>query len=79
MDIFGLKYQEAHHIATSRERRAAEGAGVNWNAYQKHIFKYRKPLSHEDLTFTPKDLDLTPYKQEKDYNILYSKHRKRLE
>jgi hypothetical protein len=76
MDLFNLKYQQAHHIALSIEHASVIEDGVDWDAYSKHIDKYTKKLSHEDLTHSPPDLDLSPYKDEKELPIFLRKHNK---
>ena len=66
LDIFGMDYQQAHHIATHQERKAVEAAGINWNDYDKFLKPQIKEVWHEDLKIVPPDLDLEPYKDEKD-------------
>lgn len=70
IDELGLRYQEAHQIALMVEKEAVEKSGINWTSYDKEMQKYIKEIGHEKLTNVPKDLDLTPYKDEKDYKIL---------
>jgi len=74
LDLFNLKYQQAHHIALHVERQIVEKDGINWDAYSKFIDKYKKNLGHEDLSHSPKDLDLEPYEDEKDYHVFLKKH-----
>ena len=72
LDIFGLDYQQAHHIATHLERRAVEDAGINWNDYADYLEPYIKEVSREKLKVVPPDLDFEPYADEKDNKLLSS-------
>lgn len=67
IDIFGLRYQDAHHIALHQERLAVKAAGIDWKKYEKFCQKYIKKFDKETLKNAPRDLDLTPYLDEKDY------------
>jgi hypothetical protein len=70
LDIFGLDYQQAHHIATHLERKAVEAAGIKWSAYDEFLKPQIKEVWHEDLKKVPPDLDLEPYEDEKDKKVL---------
>ena len=35
IDIFGLTYQAAHHIAMQQEKEAVLKANINWNKYEE--------------------------------------------
>jgi hypothetical protein len=70
IDGFGLKYQEAHLIATAVEHDAVVQAGINWEKYSRFIDRYIKLEGHEKLTSVPKDLDLKPYKDERDNRLV---------
>ena len=73
LDLFpDMNYQKAHHIATHIERKKVEEAGLNWDKYCKHLDPYIKAVSKEKLEIVPKDLDLEPYKDEKDTKLLQS-------
>jgi hypothetical protein len=72
LDIDGLTYQEAHHIATHYERMAVEKAGLNWNEYTKYLDPFIKKVHHEHLYVVPKNLALTPYKDEHEKKLLNS-------
>jgi len=73
IDVFGLRYQEAHHIALAVEHDAVVGDGINWRDYSKFIDKYIKRLDHENLKLSPPNLDLTPYEDEKDFSKFVKK------
>jgi chorismate synthase len=66
VDVFGMDYQQAHHIATHQERKAVKEAGISWNDYDEYLKPYIKEVHHEHLKVVPKDLDLTPYADEKE-------------
>lgn len=70
INVFGLKYQQAHHIATHYERMIAKEDGVDTNKLEHFVINQFKGLYHEKLTKVPKDLDMTPYKDEKDFHLL---------
>lgn len=66
----GLSYQHAHQIALRAERAAVKAAGLNWRTYDKFMQKYIKEDADERLTKVPEDLDLTPYIDEHDDDLL---------
>lgn len=70
LDVFGMDYQQAHHIATHQERKAVNAAGINWDEYDKFLKPQIKEVWHEDLKIVPPDLDLEPYEDEKDKKVL---------
>jgi len=65
-----LHYLHAHQIAVRAERDAVKAAGVSWWAYQRFVKKYEKPIEEEKLVRVPSQLDLTPYRDEKDFGLL---------
>jgi hypothetical protein len=69
LDLFNLDYQQAHHIALHVEWEAVRSAGINWRKYSKFLDPYIKKVSG-DLQKVPPDLDLTPYKDERDKKVL---------
>jgi hypothetical protein len=68
-DRLGLSYQHAHQIALRVEEAAVRAAGVSWHDYnafmQQNIEKAGK-----DFSKLPPDLDLKPYRDEKDVEML---------
>lgn len=71
LDLFGLKYQQAHaDIANHLERKAVEAEGLDWVEYCEFLDPFIKAVSHEHLDLVPKDLDLEPYKDEKDKKLI---------
>jgi len=66
IDIFKLDYQQAHHIASHEELVAVKADGIDHNKYVKF---YSGPIQKDEAERTgesPPDLDLTPYRCEKD-------------
>jgi replication initiation and membrane attachment protein DnaB len=72
IQLFGLKYQEAHQIANHVERSAVRRAGIDWAKYEKFVMDQYKDIHHEQLKRVPKDLDLTPYHDEHEYKTMSS-------
>jgi hypothetical protein len=70
MDQLGLHYLHAHQIATRAEEAAVRAAGVEWSAYDRFMQKFVKRVGDERLTKVPKDLDLKPYRDEHDSDLL---------
>ncbi|MFL6796042.1 MAG: hypothetical protein ACJ8F3_01370 [Xanthobacteraceae bacterium] len=70
LDELGLHYLHAHQIAVRAERDAVKAAGVSWWAYQRFMKKYEKAIEQEKLIKVPASLDLTPYRDEKDFALL---------
>src|SRR5215469_2248038 len=74
IDQLGLHYLHAHQIATRAEEAAVRAAGVEWRAYDRFMQKYVKHIGDERLTKVPKDLDLKPYRDEHDSDLLQRMH-----
>jgi hypothetical protein len=70
IDQLGLHYLHAHQIATRAEEAAVRAAKVEWRAYDRFMQKYVKHIGDERLTKVPKDLDLKPYRDEHDEDLL---------
>jgi hypothetical protein len=70
LDELRLHYLHAHQLALRAERDAVKAAGLSWWAYQSFIKKHGKPIEEEKIERVPKDLDLTPYRDEKDFDLL---------
>ena len=69
IDVAGLSYQDAHAIATHVEITSVFAAGIDPKAYQKFYSRYIKSETTH-VVKTPKNLDLTPYRDEEDKNAL---------
>jgi hypothetical protein len=70
IDRLGLHYLHAHQIATRAEEAAVRAAGVLWRDYDRFMQKHVKTIGDERLTRVPHDLDLKPYRDEHDDDLL---------
>jgi hypothetical protein len=70
IDQLGLHYQHAHQIATRAEEAAVRADAVSWRAYDRFMQQYVKEMGDERLTKLPADLDLKPYRDEHDYDLM---------
>jgi hypothetical protein len=70
LDELRLHYLHAHQIALRAERDAVKAAGVPWWVYEGFMKKHEKQIEEEKLIHVPANLDLTPYKDEKDFDLL---------
>jgi hypothetical protein len=70
IDQLGLHYLHAHQIATRAEEAAVRADRVSWRAYDRFMQKYVKEADSEQLTDVAADLDLKPYRDEHDYELM---------
>jgi pyrimidine operon attenuation protein/uracil phosphoribosyltransferase len=70
LDELRLHYLHAHQIAVRAERDAVKAAGISWGGYQRFMKSHEKPIEEEKLIKVPATLDLTPYRDEKDFGLL---------
>ncbi len=70
IDQLGLHYLHAHQIATRAEEAAVRAAGIGWRDYDRFMQKHVKKIGDERLTKVPADLDLRPYRDEHDFELL---------
>ena len=70
IDKYKLHYQLAHQIALRAERAAVEAAGIDWDEYMKITEEWVAKAWKEKVLRIPPDLDLTPYKDEKDQQLI---------
>ena len=70
LDELRLHYLHAHQIAVRAERDAVKAAGVSWWAYQRFMKQHERQIEEEKLVKVPANLDLTPYRDEKDFGLL---------
>jgi hypothetical protein len=70
IDEVGLHYQHAHQIATRAEQAAVRAEGLSWAEYDRFTQRYVKSLGSERVTRPPPDLDLRPYVDEHDSDVL---------
>ena len=70
IDQLGLHYLHAHQIATRAEEAAVRADGILWRDYDRFMQKYVKNIGDERLTKIPGDLDLKPYRDEHDFDLI---------
>jgi hypothetical protein len=70
IDRLNLHYLHAHQIAARAEQAAVRAAGISWKAYDDFMQKNVKLIGDERLTKIPSDLDLKPYRDEHDYDLV---------
>jgi hypothetical protein len=70
LDELPLHYLHAHQIAVRAEHDAVKAAGIPWWVYQRFMKKREKHIEEEKLLKVPVSLDLTPYRDEKDFVLL---------
>jgi len=70
IDRLGLHYLHAHQIATRAEEAAVNAQRVTWKAYDRFMQKYVKSVGDERLQKVPADLDLKPYRDYHDYDLM---------
>ena len=70
IDQLQLEYVLAHQIALRIEFEAVKAAGLSWPAYNDFTMKYVKEDSFKKIIVCPRDLDLAPYEDEKDYHLI---------
>ena len=70
IDQLGLHYLHAHQIATRAEEAAVRADGVLWRDYDRFMQKYVKTVGDERLQKVPEDLDLKPYRDEHDFDLV---------
>ncbi|HJP99024.1 MAG TPA: hypothetical protein VJ862_10715 [Rhodanobacteraceae bacterium] len=70
IDQLDLHYLHAHQIATRAEEAAVRAERVSWRAYDRFMQKYVKSAGDEGLKKVPKDLDLKPYRDYHDWDLM---------
>ena len=70
IDTLGLRYQHAHQLALREEEAAVRAFGVSWKEYSDFMDRYIKEAADERLARIPRDLDLKPYRDEHDLELL---------
>ena len=70
IDQLDLHYLHAHQIATRAEEAAVRAERIPWHAYDKFMQKYVKSVGDERLKKVPKDLDLKPYRDYHDWDLM---------
>lgn len=70
IDAWGLHYQHAHQIALRAEQAAVRAADIEWRNYDNFMQQWIKTADSNKLSKVPRDLDLTPYLDEKDNELI---------
>jgi hypothetical protein len=70
IDQLGLHHLHAHQIASRAEQAAVRAAGIRWRDYDRFMQKYVKRIGDERLIKVPADLDLKPYRDEHDDDLV---------
>jgi len=70
IDQLQLHYLHAHQIASRAEQAAVRAAGIRWRDYDRFMQKFVKRIGDERLKKVPPDLDLKPYRDEHDFDLL---------
>jgi hypothetical protein len=70
IDQLHLHYLHAHQIASRAEQAAVRAAGIRWRDYDRFMQDNVKHIGDERLTKVPADLDLKPYRDEHDYELV---------
>jgi hypothetical protein len=70
IDQLGLHYLHAHQIASRAEQAAVRAAGIRWRDYDLFMQRYVKRIGDERLKNVPADLDLKPYRDEHDFDLI---------
>ena len=70
IDQLGLHYLHAHQIATRAEEAAVRAERIPWHVYDRFMQKYVKSVGDERLKKVPPDLDLKPYRDYHDWDLL---------
>ena len=69
-DAWGLHYQHAHQIALRAEEAAVRAAGIEWRDYDRFMQQWIKRADSNKITKVPADLDLTPYLDENETELI---------
>jgi hypothetical protein len=70
LDFAGMRYNEAHELATLAEHKELERHGVSSTLYEKALDPYIKADQHEKIQRIPAELDFRPYKDSNDYKLI---------
>ena len=75
IDAWRLQYQHAHQIALRVEQSAVEAAGLEWDKYDALMMKHIKEIDGGPIRKVPNNLDLTPYIDEGNVEMLQKMYR----
>ena len=74
-DRFQLSYAEAHQIALRMEQVAVRNAKISWHDYNVLMQSNVKRAHDERLVTLPKDLEIKPYEDEGEVDLIRRKQR----
>lgn len=66
----GLRYQLAHQIALRTEQAAVRADKISWKEYDNFAQNFIKEFGSEKLSKVPEDLDMKPYRDEHDAELI---------
>jgi hypothetical protein len=75
IDCWRLHYQHAHQIALRAEEAAVRAAGIEWRDYDRFMQQWIKKADSAKITKVPPNLDLTPYLDENDVELIKAMQR----
>lgn len=70
IDFFGEGYDMAHALAETLEDEAVTLAGIKPRLYERAFVPYAKADAKEQIRLSPPDLDLTPYRDSGDWDLV---------
>lgn len=76
-DRFHLTYPHAHQFALRLEQAAVRGAGASWHDYNQLMQRYIKRAHDERLERLPRDLEIKPYTDEGEVDLLRERQGRR--
>ncbi|HZP65847.1 MAG TPA: hypothetical protein VFB32_06020 [Rudaea sp.] len=70
IQLLGMHYLHAHQIALHAEQAAVRAEGIKWEVYDAFMQENIKVIGDEELSRVPANLDLTPYRDFHDTDVL---------
>jgi len=70
LKMFDLRYQHAHQCALRTEKALVNADGITWREYDRFMQEFIKEVGEETPLNLPPDLDLKPYVDEHDDELL---------
>lgn len=70
MRAYGLRYQHAHQIALRIESELVRADGFVWQDYDRQLKPFIKVAEEDVVDNLPPDLDLTPYEDTADWDLV---------
>lgn len=79
MRAYGLRYQHAHQIALRVESELVRADGFVWQDYDRQLKPFIKVAEEDMVDDFPPDLDLRPYEDTSDWDLVAAMHKAMLE